>query len=75
MADDSTNTQWYWCLDHQRAEPHATMCRAAERLGPFDSEEAARSWKSKSEARNEEWDAEDEEWNAWPDAKGPDPKG
>lgn len=70
MVDDSTNEQWYWCLDHGRPEPHASMCRAAERLGPFASEAEARKWKDTAEARNEKWDAEDEEWNAWPDDKG-----
>ena len=53
--------QWYWCLDHEKAEP-AGQCRAERQMGPYDSPEAAARWKDRVEARNHEWDAEDERW-------------
>jgi hypothetical protein len=72
--------QWYWCLTHQQVEP-AAACRADDRMGPYDSPEAARSWKTQhedrevvreieDEAAKDEWDREDERWEAWPDEQG-----
>ena len=58
MADDG---QWWWCLTHERAE-QGSDCALAERLGPYASEEAARSYAERAAARTEAWDREDEEW-------------
>ena len=33
--------QWYFCLEHQQVEPE-DGCANAERLGPYESEHAAR---------------------------------
>jgi hypothetical protein len=45
---------------------------ADERVGPYDSEEAALGWREQFDARNEKWDREDREWregrpgSGWP---------
>ena len=54
--------EWYWCLDHERAEPANEACGAAQRLGPYGSEEEAIHWRDRVEARNEAWDEEDRRW-------------
>lgn len=54
--------EWYWCLRHQRAEGDQSSCPPDDRLGPYESEDAARHWRERVEARNEKWDKEDEEW-------------
>jgi hypothetical protein len=38
-------------------------CRGDDRLGPYESAEAATQWKERSTARNEKWDKEDKEWS------------
>jgi hypothetical protein len=53
--------QWWWCLKHQRAE-HEPDVRDAERMGPYESKEAAEHWKERLDARNDEWEKEDERW-------------
>jgi hypothetical protein len=58
----SEDTDWYWCLDHKAAE-RADGCPPDRRLGPYPSREAAEHWKERVEARNEAWDADDEEWS------------
>ncbi|HEX7275952.1 MAG TPA: hypothetical protein VF244_01125 [Acidimicrobiales bacterium] len=61
----ATNTEpgsWYWCLNHQRAEGSDTHCPPDDRLGPYESEDAARHWKDRVEARNDTWEAEDKAW-------------
>lgn len=57
MADE----RWYWCLEHDRAE-QGRVCRAASRMGPYESAEEAARWKERVEERNDAWDDEDEEW-------------
>jgi len=56
------DTQWYWCLDHNAAEPADSPCPPDRRWGPYPTREAAEHWKEKVEARNEAWDAADKEW-------------
>ena len=56
------NDSWYWCLKHTRAEPAATVCPPDDRMGPYESREAAEHWKERLDARNDVWDAEDREW-------------
>ena len=51
MADG----QWYWCLDHQEVEPYQA-CRAAVRLGPYDTREQAQEALAQLHVRNQEWD-------------------
>ncbi len=54
--------EWWWCLDHNAAEPGDTHCPPDRRWGPYASKEEAERWREKAAARNEQWDREDEEW-------------
>jgi hypothetical protein len=56
-------TEWYWCLDHKAAEPATGGCPPDRRWGPYPSKDAAEHWKERVDARNEAWDADDEEWS------------
>lgn len=58
MALDSAGT-WYWCLRHSKVEP-ADGCAATDRMGPYATPEEARSWRERVQARNEDWDDEDD---------------
>ncbi len=58
----ASTDQWYWCFEHQRTEHEGDQCRAANRLGPYATEDAARNWKATNDAREETWKAQDEEW-------------
>jgi hypothetical protein len=58
MADE----QWYWCLDHNAAEPATGSCPPDRKLGPYPSRDAAEHWKEQFEARNKAWDDADREW-------------
>lgn len=54
---------WWWCLKHGRAEDGSSTCPPEDRMGPYESREAAEHWKDKVESRNEKWDREDREWS------------
>lgn len=54
---------WYWCFRHGGPE-HGAGCRATDRLGPYDSREAAVHWKDRVEARNEAWEDEEDDEDA-----------
>lgn len=54
--------EWYWCLEHERAEAADEACGAAQRLGPYRSKEEATHWQERVEARNEAWEEEDRRW-------------
>lgn len=61
-----TSTQgggWFWCVRHGRAEPESRACPPADRLGPYESQQAAEHWRDRVEARNERWDEEDRAWS------------
>lgn len=59
-------SKFYWCLTHQTVE-QGDACRAADRLGPYESAEAARRWSERLEDREEAWEAEDRRWHGEPD--------
>ena len=59
MADG----EWYWCLDHNAAEPADKACAADNRMGPYESKAAAEHWKERADARNDKWDRDDAEWS------------
>ena len=61
MAEAATS-EWYWCMDHDRAEEASEACGPSNRLGPYGSKEEAIHWQDRVEARNEEWDEEDRRW-------------
>lgn len=54
--------EWYWCLEHEVAEPADSGCPPDRRWGPYPSREEAERWEERVDARNQEWDAEDEDW-------------
>ena len=54
---------WYWCLTHKRAEDESSDCPPDDRMGPYESREAAEHWRERVDARNEKWDREDREWS------------
>lgn len=63
MTTDGAGGGWYWCLRHDRAEEAGAACAADDRLGPYDSKDAAEHWRDKVQARNEKWDQEDRAWS------------
>lgn len=58
----ATGQQWFWCQDHDRAEPARTACPRDRRLGPYESKQAAEGWRDRVARRNEEWEEQDEQW-------------
>ncbi len=64
MADAGS---WWWCRRHGRVEAAGTTCPPEDRLGPYESEAAARNWRDRVESRNEQWDAEDRAWSGGDD--------
>ena len=59
------DVQWFWCMEHRRAEPEGEACAQDKRLGPYESREAAANWKQRHEQREERWEEQDEEWESW----------
>jgi len=57
-----TDGEFYWCLDHKRAEGSSGGCPRDRQLGPYPSAEAAAHWKEQFEARNDSWDEADRKW-------------
>jgi hypothetical protein len=55
-------TEYWWCLTHDRVE-QGSICRADNRLGPYDSEAAARGWRERRDTREEAWEEEDKRWH------------
>jgi len=63
-ASDTESGAWSWCLRHHQAErSDDSSCPPEDRLGPYESEDAARHWKDRVDARNQKWEAEDKEWS------------
>lgn len=52
---------WY-CVKHHRVEDDTNVCRAIDRLGPYDTRAGAEHALETAERRNEEWD-NDPRWN------------
>jgi hypothetical protein len=53
--------EFYFCLKHKKVEGKEG-CRAADRMGPYDSEAAAARALDTAAERSKEWD-EDPDWN------------
>jgi hypothetical protein len=62
MSNSGSGARYYWCVRHRRVETDQTACRAADRLGPYDSAAEAEGALERVRARNEELDAEDARW-------------
>lgn len=54
-------SQYYYCLDHRTVEADEG-CRAADRLGPYATQEEAQQALATVQQRNEQWD-NDPKWN------------
>jgi hypothetical protein len=61
----TSDTEWYWDLEHQRAVTADERGPGDQMLGPYRTKGEAENWKARVESRNESWDADDEEWNSW----------
>lgn len=55
--------QWYFCLDHGRAEPEGEACKADNRLGPYASKVEAENWRDRHEGRTDDWEEQDRAWD------------
>ena len=55
----------WWCLTHQRVETDDDACAAMERLGPYDTHEAAVAALESARARTAEQDARDKADDDW----------
>ena len=65
VAMSTSETEWYWDLERKVAVPADERGPGDHMLGPYRTKGEAENWKSKSESRNDAWDADDERWNAW----------
>jgi hypothetical protein len=63
MTTGDAGGGWYWCLRHQRAEEAGDACAADDRLGPYESPEAAGNWRQQVKANNDRWDEQDRAWS------------
>jgi hypothetical protein len=63
----SKRQEWYWDLRRRRAVPADERGPGDDMLGPYPTKGEAENWRATIEARNEEWDEADEEWNRWED--------
>jgi hypothetical protein len=61
----TSDPEWYWDLEHQRAVTADERGPGDQMLGPYRTKGEAENWKARVESRNESWDADDEEWNSW----------
>lgn len=52
--------EWYYCFKHGKVEQR-DECRRQDRMGPYPTREAAEHWREQVEARNEAWEAQDDE--------------
>ena len=57
----SEKGKFYFCLNHHTVEGE-DGCRAADRLGPYDTRQEAEQALERVEERNEAWD-NDPKWN------------
>lgn len=53
-------SRYWYCVKHHRVED-ADGCPPIDRLGPYDSREAAEAALATAEERNRAWDAQDDE--------------
>ena len=58
----SESGSYWFCVKHHKVESGGDLCPPIDRLGPFDSHDAASHALEKAEERNQEWD-NDPNWN------------
>lgn len=71
MSTDPEHTEWYWDLRRHRAVPADERGPGDDTLGPYRSKGEAENWRTTVASRNDAWDADDEEWNAWGSGEEP----
>ncbi|GII01857.1 hypothetical protein [Planobispora takensis] len=54
--------QWWFCLKHMAAEPDKG-CPNKDRMGPYETREAAADALKTASDRNRKWAEQDKEWN------------
>ena len=59
MTDDD---QYFWCTTHERVETTGGTCPERDLLGPYQTADAARNWRTRRDAREDRWQAQDEAW-------------
>lgn len=59
----SEETRYWWNLKHKRVETDDDKGKAADRLGPYSTREAAEKALDTVASRNAAADAEDRRWN------------
>ncbi|MCW2897841.1 MAG: hypothetical protein JWO67_106 [Streptosporangiaceae bacterium] len=59
MEMTDSDSQWWFCLRHMRVE-HGAGCPGKDRMGPYDSKEAAAGALELARQRNEAWRSEDD---------------
>lgn len=57
-----SSDEWYWDLERKVAVPASERGPADHFLGPYPSKHDAENWKQTTEARNEQWEGDDEAW-------------
>ena len=60
MSVKDNDDKWWFCLAHQRVE-HGPGCPGKDRMGPYDSEEAAAGAFELARRRNEAWRRQDDD--------------
>jgi hypothetical protein len=53
--------QWWFCLKHMAVEPEQG-CPNKDRMGPYETRQAAADALATAADRNERWKGEDEAW-------------
>jgi hypothetical protein len=54
-----TDQQFYWCLKHNTVESGDSLCKSADRLGPYPDRASAERALETVHERNESWEEED----------------
>ncbi|ANH39194.1 hypothetical protein I601_2778 [Nocardioides dokdonensis FR1436] len=64
MSEGGKPDEYWFCVKHHRVETaDGGLCRIKHRLGPYSTRAEAEQALENAEARNEEWEEEDERWN------------
>ncbi|RGA00440.1 hypothetical protein DI270_034825 [Microbispora triticiradicis] len=58
----AVSDQWWFCLKHMTVEPEKG-CPNKDRLGPYDSQDAASHALQTAAERNKKWKEQDKGWD------------
>jgi hypothetical protein len=62
MVDNNPDPGWYFCTKHNTVE-HGSVCRAADRLGPYPDRETASRALEIAKERTKAWDKAERDWD------------